>query len=84
MTRLAKHVRLATEDDGGVLLDLASDNYFALNQTAAEICKGLQNGDSLAAVCDGLTARYGLEPSVAQLELEEFLQALADNGWLDG
>jgi hypothetical protein len=61
-------------DDGGVLFDLATKQYFALNASALAIWKYLEDGGSIGAVEAALRSASAPAPGVA-----EFARALVDH-----
>ena len=62
----------------GELADL--QRIFALNPTAEYIWMQLDGAHDLAAVRDGLVARFEVEPARAQAELAEFIAQLSTSG----
>jgi hypothetical protein len=58
----------------GELADL--QRIFALNPAARHIWMQLDGARDLAAVCEGLVARFAVEPAQAEADLAEFIGQL--------
>jgi Coenzyme PQQ synthesis protein D (PqqD) len=69
--------RLAEE---AVLLDLASKDYYRLNETAAAIWSGLERGLTPDGIEAELCAAFDVDPAEAAARVSEFLAELSDRG----
>lgn len=65
-------------DEGGVVLDVVTGAYFELNATGRVLWERLSAGDSLESIVAAMTDEFGIDPSTAQNDLAEFIQALGD------
>jgi hypothetical protein len=83
MLRPAAHVRAALAADGGVLLDLRSGRYVALNAVAAALWRALLAGAALDDVL-ARVARDGAQPvERVRRDAEEFLSRARAAGLLE-
>ena len=72
---------VAAEIDGAlVLLDLEGGTYFALNGSAADIWKALEEPHSEQALAEMLVAKYEVEPEHCARSVGTLLKTLADKG----
>ena len=67
---------LASFPDGAVLLHLRTGACFRLNATAADICRDLLQGRSIAAIAEGLAERFGIGSEQAAADVRATLRAL--------
>lgn len=83
---LADHVTLSHEvmfqevDGEAVLLDLASENYFGLDNVGTRIWQLLQEHGSLRTVFDIMTKEYEVEPERLEADLINHVDQLAEAG----
>jgi len=63
-----------------VLLDLASETYFGLDEVGARIWQLLREHNSLQAVYDAMLGEYDVEPARLEEDLRTHLAQLADAG----
>ena len=66
-----------------VALDLASSNYVAVNSSGAVIWPLLVEGTTPAECAGRLADEYGLDPSDAARDVDQFLGALAARNLLE-
>ena len=66
-----------------VLLDLASENYFGLDEIGARIWTLLSEGNSLGAVLDTLEQEYDVERAVLENDVESLLEELITAGLIE-
>jgi PqqD family protein of HPr-rel-A system len=73
---------VATEVGGGeaVLLDLSSNQYFALNETGYRLWQLLDEPRTDAALAERLASDWDLAPDDAQEHVHAFLKEMTDNG----
>ena len=63
-----------------VLLDLASENYFGLDEVGTRIWVLLNEGKNSGQILDVLINEYEVERSVLAADIEELLQGLIEAG----
>jgi len=63
-----------------VILDLASGQYFALNQIGTQIWQWLTEPCTAASICDRLLAKYDVAPAECQAQVSQLLDQLAGHG----
>jgi hypothetical protein len=63
-----------------VILDLAKELYFGLNEVGSRIWMLLQDGKSLEEAREMLLAEYDVEPSRLESDIEDLLKELSENG----
>ena len=68
--------------DEAVLVDLATNQVFELNATAAAAWQRLSQGDAPDAVIAALVARFDVDPGTAHREVHTLLQDLERRGLL--
>lgn len=66
----------------GVLTVAAEDEISQLNYVGAEIWKLCDGTRDLAAIAETLAARFDAPPENLRLDVETFVRALIDKGWL--
>lgn len=67
---------VADFDDGAVLLDLASGDFFRLNSTARCLADGLVHGESAALLAERLTHTFGISVDRAAADVQDVLAQL--------
>jgi hypothetical protein len=65
-----------------VILDTASDRYFALTATGTEIWNALQTPCTLASLCDRLVSEYAVSAEQCLADVSALLDQLARHGLL--
>ena len=63
-----------------VILDLASESYFGLDEVGTRIWQLLQEKDDLQAVFETLLDEYDVEADQLETDINEFLAKLVDSG----
>jgi len=63
-----------------VLLDLASENYFGLDEIGARIWGLLESGSSVGEAMDTLMEEYQVERAVLEKDVGELLEKLLEAG----
>ena len=63
-----------------VLLDLASESYFGLDEIGARIWALLESGSSVGDTIDTLMAEYQVERDVLEKDVGELLEKLVEAG----
>jgi len=69
-------------DDEMVLMDLASENYFGLDEIACSIWQVLERSNRLQETYDRLLELYDVQPEILKKDLLTFVETLAENGLL--
>jgi hypothetical protein len=67
-----------------VLLDLASEQYFALNDVGARMWDLFSAGQTVAAVAASLGEEYEVAPDVLQADIGSFLSKIFNLGFATG
>jgi hypothetical protein len=67
-----------------VLLDLASEQYFALNDVGARMWELFSAGQTVAAVTASLAEEYEVAVGVLQADIDAFLSKILDLGFATG
>ena len=84
--KLTHHVTISREvlfqelDGEAVLLDLASESYFGLDDVGTRIWQLLQEHGSLRTVFDTMLDEYDVEPARLEEDLLKHVGDLADAG----
>ena len=63
-----------------VLLDLASENYFGLDEIGARIWGLIESGSSIGEAMDTLMEEYEVERDVLEKDVENLLEKLLEAG----
>jgi hypothetical protein len=82
--KVSTEVMTAHLEGEAVLLHLGTKAYFKLNDTAAEIWKGLEAGESNDALVARLTAAFDVDAATARTETERVVGELTTKGLLLG
>lgn len=78
--RIPKEVVTAHLSGEAVLLHLTTKAYFKLNDTAAELWRGLEAGEDESAIVARLTTAFEVEPATARTEVRRILSELVERG----
>ena len=70
------HVRSNISDDGLILLDIRSGQIFSANAIAARIWSGLERGQALREIVDGIVSATGADARVVESDATDFLNML--------
>jgi len=74
---------LMRELDGeSVILDLATKNYYGLDDVGTRMWQALSNSDTIQEACDTLLLEYDVEPKQLQRDMQELVTQLVANGLL--
>ncbi len=76
MIALAPHLRLMTDDDGGLLLDLKRNATFGMNPTTIYIWKKLEEHLPIDRIVADLTVETGENPVMLAKDVHDFLEDL--------
>lgn len=66
-----------------VLLDLASERYFGLDDVGTGMWRALTAADTIEAGIAALLAEYDVAPAQLRSDVADFVQKLADAGLVD-
>ncbi|HVN56520.1 MAG TPA: PqqD family protein [Anaerolineaceae bacterium] len=64
-------------NDETVLLNLASETYFGLDDVASRMWSALTAAGSIQAACSTLLAEYAVDPLILQRDLQTFIEKLS-------
>jgi hypothetical protein len=67
-------------DQESVLLDLKSEQYFGLNDSATEMWSALMAARTIEGACEKLLTLYDVDPERLRQDLESFVQKLVERG----
>lgn len=70
-------------DDEIVILDLASESYFGLDDVGTAMWNEVTNADSIEQAYNTLLEQYEVEPEVLRSDLQTLLQQLLDQQLLE-
>lgn len=76
MLTLCKDIRLATSQDGGILLDLAHGVFFNLNPVGARIVELLHQGCDLASLTRTIGSEFHVAEEIVKRDVDDFLSSL--------
>jgi hypothetical protein len=82
--KVSTEVMTAHLDGEAILLHLGTKAYFKLNDTGAEIWKGLEAGESNEVLVARLTAAFDVDTATARTETERVVGELTTKGLLLG
>jgi len=75
---------LAQELDGEtVLLDLASESFFGLDEVSTRVWQLLRDGAGRAEIIDRLLEEYEVDREVLERDIEDLLERLAEAGLIE-
>jgi hypothetical protein len=74
--RVASDVRIASDQDGAVVVDLRSGKYLALNPIGSAVLLGMQGGKSLDAIASELSAQCKVPLDRVTADAERFFAQL--------
>jgi len=80
MYRVPDHVRTTHERDGGALLDIFHGRMYDLNPVASRILDLLERGFTETEIVDVIQGEFRIERSIAEQDIEEFLERLKEHG----
>jgi hypothetical protein len=80
--RIAPDVMHQIVDSESVILDLASEQYFGLDEVGTRIWQLIAEHGCLSDVYDEILGEYDVQPEVLRRDLLELVTALAEQGLL--
>jgi len=66
-----------------VILDLASERYFGLDEVGTGMWRALTQGKSIEHAIAALETEYEVDPRTLRADVAEFVRKLADAGLVD-
>ena len=66
-----------------VLLDLASENYFGLDEVGTRVWQLLKKGEEGAVLIDTLLCEYEVEREVLEKDISDLLERLSEAGLVE-
>ena len=72
----APSVRLLPTEEGALLLDLATDNYYSINHTGEMVWQALKRGEGAEGAAQALHGHYQIPLNEARGFAESFIQQL--------
>ncbi len=81
--RLKPDVVFRRLDEGGVLVDLATNQIFELNNTATRVWEMLNEPEPSRTVAERLTDEFDVDPDAAASQVEALLHDLESEGLLE-
>ena len=70
-------------DGEAVLLDIERSEYLGLNSTATALLESIQDGATTQELVSVLLECFDVSPMIAARDVELFLDACAQKGWLE-
>lgn len=67
-----------------VLLDLENSVYLGLNAAGTTLWPALAEGATRADLVDRLTAAFGIDRTVAEADVDAFVESVRERGLLEG
>ena len=77
---IADDVLTAHLEGEAVLLDLRTKQYYQLNETAARIWQGLEQGLEPPRIVDALVEKFTVDAATARREMERVIDDLRSRG----
>lgn len=78
----ADSVQFTAVDGEVILIDLAQERFFGLNEVGAALWLGLTEGLPLGAVLDRLQAEFDVTRQVLEADVARMLALFLERGWL--
>jgi hypothetical protein len=81
--RISDNVIFTTVDDGSVLLNTRTNQYFSLNDVGAQLWNLLCEGKTLRVAYESLLDEYEVDGVQLELDLLELVNRLLENGLVE-
>jgi hypothetical protein len=78
MTNENKHLRVAANTDGAVILDTKLGKIAALNPTGAYVWQALERGESIQTMATNLARETGEQAETLGRDIREFIDSLRE------
>jgi hypothetical protein len=72
------HVLMRELDGESVILDLASENYFGLDEIGTRLWQLLVDAQTIGGIYESFLAEYNVEPQQLQTDLQDFVNHLVE------
>ena len=83
MLTLSQDIRLATSQDGGILLDLAHGVFFNLNPVGVRVIELLHQGHNLSSLTRTIGSEFHVSDEIVKRDVGDFLSSLRQQRLLD-
>ena len=70
-------------EDHFILFDTSTKRYYSLDSLAAVVWNLVQRPMSLREIRDAIVERFGMEPEVAEHDLQKLLEEMQSNGLIE-
>jgi rRNA processing protein Krr1/Pno1 len=77
------HIVKNQVDGTTILLDMKTNEYYALNETASELLELIEKGLSWDQACEVLAKRYEVELVQLTQDMNNLMQELKEKGWIE-
>jgi hypothetical protein len=84
MLTLSQDIRLATSQDGGILLDVAHGVFFNLNPVGVRIIELLRQGHDLSSLTRAIGSEFHVSDEIVKRDVGDFLLSLRQQRLLRG
>jgi Coenzyme PQQ synthesis protein D (PqqD) len=81
--KLSEHVRSSHNQDGAVVLDIRHGQMFRLNLVGSRMLELLKQGRSEERIVEEVSREFGVERTIVETDLREFLTHLEKNNLLE-
>ncbi|WP_433701334.1 PqqD family protein [Nocardiopsis sp. CA-288880] len=73
-------VKFVVQEDGAMLLDLATGKFYGLNPTGAGLWKSLIGGNDPEELAENLAAETDTAPEIVKADVNRLVQDLSERG----
>lgn len=80
MAKTSSHLRTVANEDGAAVLNTRSGTLSALNPTGAYVWRGLERGESVESIVEGLARETGMPRETVERDVRAFLEELKKQG----
>jgi hypothetical protein len=77
---LPDHVKIRELAGEAVLLNLASETYFGLDEVGTRMINALTSGKTVEEACEALLEEYDVDPETLKADLDRLIQKLLEKG----
>jgi hypothetical protein len=75
---MSEQVRIISDSDGAVLMDVRAGTYYSANRVASEILTAINEGASASSIAAQLSAKYSVSQAQATADVEAFIEGLVE------
>ena len=83
MLKVSEHVRSTHSQDGAIVLDIRHGQMFRLNLVGSRMLELLKQGHSEERIAEEVSREFGVERTIVETDLREFLTHLEKNNLLE-